>query len=157
MTATTFDSAEFARFVDRLRALGIEPSTVPARPGSKIPAVKWGEMSPGENGPHWPHTEARLLLTGSRSGGICVIDIDTKDGGFGNFEAWERANPPRLPPLFSVRSPSGGLHLYYRPARIWRTVQGQPVQGVDIRGEGGVVVVPGSLHPRGGIYRIEEP
>ena len=152
----TFDSDEFARYVALLRSFGVEPTTIPAVPGFKKAAVKWGERGAGEHGPHFPDTVARLILTGSRSGGICIVDIDASKGGFENFAAYEAAHPAALPPLFTVRSPSGGLHLYYRPRRAWRTVTDRPCPGVDLRGEGGVAMVPGSVHPRGGIFRIED-
>ena len=151
-----FDTEEFSRYIALLRSLGVEPTTIPAVPGTKGAAVKWAERGPGENGPHFPDTVSRLILTGSRSCGICIVDIDASKGGFENFAKYEAAHPPALPPLFTVRSPSGGLHLYYRPRRAWRTCTDQPCIGVDLRGEGGVAMVPGSVHPKGGIFRIED-
>lgn len=156
MSPEAFDSDEFGRYIALLRSLGVEPTTIPAVPGTKGAAVKWAERGPGENGPHFPDTQARLLLTGRRSCGICVIDIDPGGSGFENFAAFEAAHPPALPPLLTIRSPSGGLHLYYRPRRLWRTLTNCPCQGVDLRGEGGVVVTAGSVHKKGGIYRIED-
>lgn len=155
--AETFDREEYRRFREALAAAGLEKiSTVPAKPGTKIPALRWADYAPGQEGAHFPDTVARLLLTGARSSGLCVIDVDDKPGARG-FESLERleALHGRIPPTLSVRSPTGGLHLYVLPSRPLRSVQGVPAKGLDIRGEGGVVMVPGSVHPRGGIYRIE--
>ena len=153
-----WDREEYRRFREILAAAGISPSTVPARVGTKIPAVPWADFVPGQEGPHWDATEARLLLTGRRSGGLCVIDVDDKPGARGldvvsRLESLHGAIPRTL----SVRSPSGGLHLYVLPSRPLKTCTATPEKGIDIRGEGGVVMVPGSVHPSGrGIYRIEE-
>jgi hypothetical protein len=154
----TFDREEYRRFREILAAAGLEKiATVPAKPGTKEAAVKWKAFVPGEEGPHWADTTARLLLTGSRSSGLCVIDIDDKPGarGFDVFEKLEALHG-RIPRTLSVRSPTGSLHVYVLPSRPLRTVANVPAKGIDIRGEGGVVMVPGSVHPRGGIYRIEE-
>lgn len=154
----TFDREEYRRFREILAAAGLaQIATVPAKPGTKIAAVRWAEFGPGEEGPHWADTQARLLLTGSRSSGLCVIDVDDKPGARG-FEALEKLEAlyGALPRTLSARSPTGSLHLYVLPSRPLRTVANKPAKGIDIRGEGGVVVVPGSVHPRGGIYRIED-
>lgn len=158
MTRPVWDRAEYARFRAILAAAGLGAiSTIPAKVGSKIPAVEWADIKPGEEGPHWPATEARLLLTGRRSSGLSVIDVDCKKhDGFAALARLEALHGP-LPRTLAVRSPSGGLHLYVLPSRSLITRTDTPAPGIDIRGEGGVVMVPGSVHPSGaGIYRIEE-
>ena len=142
----------------------MEVTTVPLAVGSKIPAVKWRDLQPGESQPDRPDTQGRALLTGSRSGGTVVLDVDVKDGGFARLEQLEAALGP-LPETRTVRTPSGGLHLYFQTdvklrsvARV--NVPGVPVvktaagaiDGVDLRAEGGIVVLPGC--PRG--YVVEE-
>jgi hypothetical protein len=152
----SWDRDEYRRFREILAAAGIAlVSTVPVKPGTKIPAIRWADFAPGEEGPHYAETQARLLLTGRRSSGLSVIDVDTKGGGFDALERIE-AMHGAIPRTLSVRSPTGGLHLYVLPSRPLRTVAGVPARGIDIRGEGGVCMVPGSVHPRGGIYRIED-
>ena len=154
--ATVKDPEEYRRFRQILAAAGVaRVSTVPVRPGTKIPAVRWADYQDGEEGPHFPDTLARLLLTGRRSSDLAVIDVDTKGGGFDALERLEALHGA-IPRTLSVRSPTGGLHIYVLPSRPLRTCAGVPARGIDIRGEGGVVMVPGSEHPRGGVYRIEE-
>ncbi|KQW05569.1 hypothetical protein ASC66_11305 [Leifsonia sp. Root4] len=92
----------------------------------------------------WP--EANLgMPTGSVSG-IDVVDIDVADAGSG-FVAFDRASAAELVPdgIARVRTPSGGLHIYYpanpaRPQRCWQSAMAH----IDFRGDGGYVVVPPS-------------
>lgn len=151
------NETEFARYLAVLLEAGIEPTIVPVTPGTKIPAVKWAKIAPGTITPDFPGTQARALLTGSRSGGIVVVDVDSKSGGFETLQRYE-AEHGRIPATLTVRSPTGGLHIYLLSPERFRSVTNGLGPGVDIRGEGGIVLTPGSLHPTaGGIYRIEDP
>jgi Bifunctional DNA primase/polymerase, N-terminal len=59
-----------------------------------------------------------------------------------------------LPRTFSVRTPSGGLHLYFAaPAQRLGNTAGKLGRGIDTRGAGGYVVGPGSVC-NAGYYRI---
>jgi hypothetical protein len=63
--------------------------------------------------------------------------------------AWAAAN---LPKTYTV-STGAGQHLYYRTnAKIGNKVGIFP--GIDVRGEGGYVVAPPSIHPNGHAYTI---
>ncbi|GGK11527.1 hypothetical protein GCM10010124_00180 [Pilimelia terevasa] len=82
------------------------------------------------------------LATGARAG-LVVVDIDPRHGG--------RVDPALMPPTAHVVTGSGGLHLYYRhPGVPVLNSQSKVAAGVDIRGEGGYVVAPPSVHPRTG-------
>jgi hypothetical protein len=85
------------------------------------------------------------IPTGSRSG-IDVVDIDVTATDTG-FAAFERASAAGLVEgeLARVRTPSGGMHVYYpalsaRPQRCWQAGAAH----IDFRGVGGYVVVPPS-------------
>jgi hypothetical protein len=133
------------------------------RPGcnqaGKHPAIKWGpdDLPAGTKMVRRPDgTGVGLgLATGSRSGGVVVIDVDTKAGGFETLEALEARIGP-LPRTLYVESPSGGGHLYFRHPGKFQTQAGKLGPGVDVRGEGGYVVTPGSPHRKGGHYRVAE-
>jgi hypothetical protein len=96
----------------------------------------------------WPSANIGMP-TGSTSGntlGIDVVDIDvtTTDSG---FAALERASAAGLVDgeLARVRTPSGGMHVYFpastaRPQRCWQAATAH----IDFRGIGGYVVVPPS-------------
>lgn len=75
---------------------------------------------------------------------LVVIDIDPKNGG-------SEAVLEQLPASFTVRTPSGGWHVYFEGRAANR--QGL-LQGVDVRGEGGYVVAPGSVLASG-CYAVE--
>ncbi|HEY9424803.1 MAG TPA: bifunctional DNA primase/polymerase [Microterricola sp.] len=92
----------------------------------------------------WP--EANLGMPTGSASGIDVVDIDVADAGSG-FVAFDRASAAELVPdgIARVRTPSGGLHVYYpanpaRPQRCWQSA----VAHIDFRGDGGYVVVPPS-------------
>ena len=89
---------------------------------------RWGDMNIG-------------LRTGE---GLLVIDLDVKGGndGIKTLEDWELLNG-RLPPTRTSRTASGGLHLLYRTSEVVKNKTGVHI-GVDIRGDGGYIVAPGS-------------
>lgn len=80
--------------------------------------------------------------------GLFVVDIDDKNGKQGSvsWAALERQYGAS-PPTFTVRTPSGGRHLYFRadPGLWIPNSAGKLGVGIDIRGEGGYVVGPGSV------------
>lgn len=82
------------------------------------------------------------VRTGAPSG-IVVVDIDPANGG--------RVHPELMPPTAYVRTGSGGLHLYYQhPGHPVPCSAGRLSPGIDVRGDGGYVILPPSVHPRTG-------
>jgi len=81
------------------------------------------------------------LATGNK---IVVIDLDVKNGknGVNSLKNWE-LNNMRLPPTREARTVSGGKHMYYKINKPYRN-RTDLLDGVDIRGDGGYVVAPGS-------------
>ena len=104
----------------------------------------------------WP--EANIgIATGSISGGIIVIDIDIDEdkGVYGDdsLREWERENG-ELPESWRAITGRGGQHIYYRTdKKINNATNLYP--GIDIRGEGGYVVAPPSIHINGNEYQWE--
>lgn len=110
--------------------------------------------------------------------GLLVIDLDIDDpddtGHDRNARAEQGVERPRngaaelariaaehgttVPATFSVVTPSGGRHHYYRaPGDLDLTVsQGRLGPGIDTRGRGGLVVAAGSVRPDGR-YRVTDP
>ena len=90
--------------------------------------------------------------------GLVVIDLDTPPEG--HLADWclvedsAEITGNRLPPTFSVRTPSGGRHLYFSAGGhpLSNTV-GRLGKHVDTRGSGGYIVGPGSVLATG-YYRI---
>ena len=84
--------------------------------------------------------------TGSKSG-VWALDIDAQHGGIESLRTLE-AEHGALPLTVEAATPSGGRHLYFR----WRNdtpeirnSAGRIAPGIDVRSEGGFVVVPPSV------------
>lgn len=72
--------------------------------------------------------------------GIVVLDIDPRNGGV--VSDWLN----KFPTDRYVLTGNGGAHLYYRhPGGVVENVH--PAPGVDVKGDGGYVVAPPSIHP----------
>jgi putative DNA primase/helicase len=99
------------------------------------------------NWKRWPNADV-CIATGSDSK-IFVLDQDTVEGhgpdrdGAASLAALEKIHGP-LPPTQKVKTPTGGTHFYFRypeTGNIFNT-DNQIGAGLDIRGEGGMVVAP---------------
>lgn len=91
------------------------------------------------------------VLTGARYGGLCVLDVDG-EAGRASLAQLAGAEPIVTP---SVVTGSGGAHYYFRaPAGLEVPNSTSKLgKGLDIRGEGGQVIGPPSLHISGNRYR----
>jgi hypothetical protein len=69
------------------------------------------------------------IATGSASN-LAVLDIDAKHA---DAHAWWIAHRDKLPPTWTVRTRSGGLHLWFRNATDLRCSAGAIAPGVDVR------------------------
>lgn len=78
--------------------------------------------------------------------GLAVVDLDNHAGQRGRDE-WEESGGSF--DTLTVRTPSGGFHLYYIPTRPIPNSASKVAAGVDLRGERGYVVAPGSERPDG--------
>lgn len=129
----------------------------------KIPAVKEG-FKAADVDPEWINSiwsqRPNCNIGIATGNSLMVIDLDVDDeqgeDGVATLRAWEREHG-ELPETCSVVTGRGGLHLYY--------IVDEPVgcsvnkdAGVDIRGDGGYVVAPPSVHPdTGRTYEWEMP
>jgi hypothetical protein len=85
------------------------------------------------------------VLTGARSG-VVVVDLDTHGGkdGLGALAA-RLGGLEQIPETLTVRTRSGGLHLYFdHPGRHVPNSQSRIAKGVDVRGDGGYAKCPPS-------------
>lgn len=91
----------------------------------------------------WPAANVGIP-TGRRSG-LLVLDADPRNGGLESLALLERENGP-IPGTARARTGGGGLHVFFAyPAG--ETVRNSVEilgAGLDVRGEGGYVVVPPS-------------
>jgi hypothetical protein len=94
------------------------------------------------------------LATGAESG-VWVLDIDGEEGEsqLKMLEAKHGALPQTVEAITGK-----GRHLYFRwPSRsVIRNKQNNPVMpGIDVRGDGGYVLGPPSVHPSGALLPVE--
>ena len=132
-------------------------SIIPIRAGDKRPLVRWEEFQhrrPRVEEVHawfseWP--EAGIGIVTGVVSGLVVLDIDSRHGGDESLEHLEQQYD-RLPATVECRSGGGGRHLYFaHPGGLVRNKVGL-APGVDLRGDGGYVVAPPSLHASGQRY-----
>jgi Bifunctional DNA primase/polymerase, N-terminal/AAA domain len=90
--------------------------------------------------------------------GIFVIETDTADGhgegtdGAAALARLEAEHGP-LPPTLEAESPSGSIHRYYKyPGFKIKNSASLIGPGIDVRGDGGMVVAPPSIKPGKGVY-----
>ena len=78
-------------------------------------------------------------------GGLVVVDIDVhKPGVDRSIAELERLG---LPATFEARTGSGGRHLIYRADRPVASAPLKGFPGIDIKADGGQIVVAPSTHP----------
>ena len=84
--------------------------------------------------------------------GLRVLDVDPRNGGDVTLAQMEAVHGP-LPKTVTVESGGGGRHCYFRVPAGAPNRCGIGGLGLDIKGEGGYVVAPPSLHASGARYR----
>jgi replicative DNA helicase len=138
---------------------------VPIRPGGKHPAdvPRWQEAATtdveliGEWWRRWP-AHGVGIATG-RSSGLWVLDVDVSGDKRGDETLADLvATYGPLPDTVEVVTGSGGRHLYFAwpdDAEIRNDQAGRLGPGLDVRGEGGQVLAPPTIHPNGTPYAWE--
>jgi hypothetical protein len=118
---------------------------------------RWGQTSNEDeirvDFTRWP--QANIGIPTGPDNGIFVVEADTVRGhgvdGLAALQALEAAKSP-LPTTLMAESPSGSLHRYYKHpgngTKVTSTAL-KGVQGVDVKGDGGMVVGPPSARADG--------
>jgi hypothetical protein len=104
----------------------------------------------------WPDANIGIV-TGKVSGNLVGLDIDPAHGGDVSLAELERQYGA-LPNTWIVRTGGGGYHHYFIvPEGIEvRCSTGVIAPGIDVKGEGGYLVAPPSLHQSGNRYELLE-
>jgi hypothetical protein len=136
---------------------------VPCLNKTKRPYVTWKLGTPQDKSTTDPDQIARwwqqwpdanpALMTGSRSG-FFVLDVDG-DKGRANLRKLERKNGP-LPHTYRVTT-GNGEHFYFQMVPGITNRRGSLPKKIDVRGDGGIVLAPGSLHASGRSYTATDP
>lgn len=139
----------------------------PVAPRDKVPLIRHGRgfrdatTDLGQVEAWWRRfPQANIGVPTGAAPGLVVVDVDVH--GTNGYDALNRADRAGLIAgwEFLVRSPTGGLHLYYpaEPGAEQRSWQAGNA-GIDFRGDGGYIVAPPSLRVIDGEtvpYRITE-
>lgn len=128
-------------------------SVIPVQPRGKLPIGSWKAFQRQRANPgqvkQWAARESNVGIVTGEVSGIFVLDID-------NEAAMTEARKRGLPDTVTART-ANGLHFYFRhPGEPVKTCKGFPFPGADIRGDGGFVVAPGSVHPDGPRYEWQQ-
>lgn len=165
---TQADRARLAGWLD-LAARGW--ALFPVVPGGKRPAIaRWQDRATTD-----PDRLARFFAThpdhnaGIACGpsGLLVVDCDTSKDPGPRRDGWAvlaelAAGRGGLPDTWTVTTPSGGRHLYFRaptpgPGRQPLGNTGRTLgELLDTRGAGGQVLAPGSRLPNGGYELLDD-
>lgn len=121
--------------------------------------VHWASSDP-ERVRHWWACDpaANIGVATGQKNGIAVVDLDIKDGrdGIGEFRRFLASlGPYDIPQGMWTRTPSGGVHIWLRSAG---PVPERPgiLPGVDVKGDGGLVVAAPSMKLKHGLLRPGE-
>jgi hypothetical protein len=132
----------------------------PVEPGGKLPLVKeWQRRATTDEEQihrwweRWPQANIGLAT----GGGKMVLDVDPRHSGDASLTQLIEDYGP-LPETLEVKTGGGGMHIYFAlPEGVEiRNSAGKLGEGLDIRGDGGFVVAPGSIHASGRAYEISK-
>jgi Bifunctional DNA primase/polymerase, N-terminal len=122
----------------------------PCQPGAKRPLTRNGHWDATKD-PHaierwwkrWP--SANVAVPTGKKSGVVVLDVDPATGGPESLAKLGRLGGP-VPKTARARTGGGGVHVFFRYPRGTeiRNSAGLLGPGLDVRGEGGYVVVPPS-------------
>lgn len=126
-------------------------------PGKHPRVSRWQEVATTDRdqlrrwAKQWPRANWGIA-TGTASG-VVVLDVDPRHGGDETLVAHEAEHGDLS--TWAVLTGGGGRHLYFRhPGFPVNNSAGVVGPGLDIRGDGGFVIAPGSRHISGRAYAI---
>lgn len=99
----------------------------------------------------WP--DANIAIATGEASGFVVLDVDPRHGGEDSLELLIKQYGP-LPNTVEAITGGGGYHILFKnPGQVKNRTNILP--GLDVRGEGGYIVVSPSLHASGKRYEWE--
>lgn len=123
----------------------------------KHPAGLWAKLPRGTQIP--PEAGFNVaVLTGDRSGDLLVVDVDPGDETIEETLSRAGIDPDLLEGTLSCETPRRGRHYYLTaPGDARVTSAGDLGAGIDLRGDGGLVIAPPSVGRNGRDYAWIDP
>ncbi len=152
MSTVNIQSNENELLIAALYYRSLGWSVIPIKPKDKKPAIKWEQYQTERASEEqirawwkkWPRANVGIV-TGAISG-IIVLDEDGPEGRQSLIDK-------ELPPTTCAVTGSGGNHYVFKhPGSEVRNFA-RRLPGLDLRGDGGYIVAPPSVHPSGGTYK----
>lgn len=129
--------AKHPRTLKGLKACSIDPEQI----------RKWWSM--------WPRANIGIVAGKNTTGRhLVIIDVDKKNNGLENWDSLKETHG-KLPDTAESITGSGGRHILFYSDVPSKNSVGLIAPGIDVRGEGGYIVAPPSLHKSGGNYEWE--
>jgi len=132
-------------------------SVIPVEPHGKRPVIAWLEYqqrsADEDEARQWFKTRsnANVAIVTGKISRLVVLDIDIVHHGDESLRALEREHGA-MPRTVTAVTGSGGRHFYFaHPGGVVRNRAGL-MRGIDLRGDGGCVVAPPSVHRSGKRY-----
>jgi hypothetical protein len=132
----------------------------PCLPREKRPATRNGllnaTLSPDPIRKAWTmRPDLNVAIRTGQASNLVVLDVDGQVGYDSLAELGRHYSD--LPDTLSVATPRGGSHFYFQhPGTEIQNTTGFPLPGLDIRGDGGYVLSPPSVHPNGKRYVVDQ-
>jgi hypothetical protein len=133
----------------------------PCLPNAKEPACKRGfrdaTTNPATICRWWRNTDYNIGIATGIASGVFVLDVDGTDGAASLAELEAKHGPL---PATATSTTGRGRHLWFATSTPVPCSAGRVGIGLDIRGDGGYVVAPPSIHPNGRRYewlRSDDP
>lgn len=132
-------------------------SVIPCHLGSKVPKIKWTlyktQLPTEDELTRWFRIPCNgAVVTGTNN--LVVIDFDdvSEYVRWSQWAAIEGSGTAKmvLHDAYKVRT-ARGLHVYTRCVEDMRNLH---FGKIDIKGKGGLVTIPGSIHPSGAVYTV---
>lgn len=101
----------------------------------------------------WP--DANIGLACGAQSGVVVIDIDQRHGGYASFEEWESLRGQPLDTTLIALTGGGGRHIFVQYPHDGIPIPNRNgwLNGVDVKSDGGYVILAPGTHISGGVYR----
>ncbi len=98
----------------------------------------------------WP--DAAIALRTGKESGVFAVDVDPRHCGDTSMEDLEAEHGP-LPDTVESETGGGGRHIFFKwPGQEVKCSTGAIAPGIDIKGDGGYVILPPSDHKTGKTY-----